>query len=63
MKKPMPYLPKGCDQQGRSPEAAHAASEIEEYRPTSYWWVSDVLWSVGLTAAVLSFLVVMGLLP
>ena len=26
----MPYIPKGCDQQGRIPEAAHAASEIDQ---------------------------------
>jgi hypothetical protein len=26
-------LPLGCDQQGRYPEAAHAASEIDDWQP------------------------------
>lgn len=57
------YIPKGCGQQGRHPEAAHAASEIEEYKPDPLWWVGDILWSLGLTAAVLFVLVVVGLVP
>jgi hypothetical protein len=28
-----PYIPLGCDQQGRIPEAAHAASEIDDWQP------------------------------
>jgi hypothetical protein len=29
-----PHLPLGCDQQGRYPEAAHAASELDDELPS-----------------------------
>jgi hypothetical protein len=58
----VPRIPKGCDQQGRYPEAAHAASEVE-YEPDPWWWVSDIVAAVGLTAVVLFLLILVGLIP
>lgn len=47
----IPRIPKGCDQQGRHPEAAHAASEVDDYRPVGAGWV-DCLLAVALGAAI-----------
>lgn len=58
----IPRIPDGCDQQGRYPEAAHAASEVE-YEPDPWWWVTDVVAAVGLTAVVLFLLILVGLIP
>lgn len=58
-----PYIPKGCGQQGRYPEAAHAASEMEEWRHDPLWWVTDLIVAVCLTAAVLFVIVIVGFIP
>lgn len=58
----IPRIPKGCDQQGRYPEAAHAASEVE-YEPDHFWWVTDVVIAVSLTAVVLFLLIIVGFIP
>lgn len=48
----IPRIPKGCDQQGRHPEAASAASEVEEEpRPIGGGWV-DCLLAVALGATI-----------
>lgn len=48
----IPRIPKGCDQQGRFPEAASAASEVEEgSRPIGGGWVDCAL-AVALTAVI-----------
>ena len=59
----VPRIPKGLDQQGRYPEAAHAASEQDEYKPDPLWWIDDVFIAVGLTAVVLFLLMLAGLMP
>ena len=57
----VPRIPKGCDQQGRYPEAASAASEVED-RPLGGGWV-DLVWTVTLAVAILGFIgVVTGVL-
>lgn len=63
MKNHIPRIPKGCDQQGRHPEAAHAAWEDDDYKPAPFWWVTDVVISVCLTAAVLFLIALVGLIP
>lgn len=48
MVKPMP---KGLDQQGRYPEAAHAASEVDEYGlevPRKFTPFDVVVWVIAL---------------
>ncbi len=48
----IPRIPKGCDQQGRFPEAASAASEVEEeFRPFGAGLIDCAL-AVALGAAV-----------
>lgn len=47
----IPRIPKGCDQQGRYPEAAHAASEVDDYRSIGGGWV-DCLLAVALGATI-----------
>lgn len=41
----IPRIPKGCDQQGRYPEAASAANEIEDDQPgfCSWYTLTDIL--------------------
>ena len=55
-------LPLGCDQQGRYPEAAHAASEIDDWdpMPTRERWAA---WAVllGVPAAVIVLGIVVAL--
>lgn len=63
VKKPMSYIPKGLDQQGRHPEAAHAASEIDEWKYDPWWWVTDLVIAISLTAVVLFVIVLVGLIP
>jgi len=46
----IPRIPKGCDQQGRHPEAANAASEVEDDRPIGGGWV-DCTCAIALGAA------------
>ncbi len=59
----VPRIPKGCDQQGRHPEAAHAASEFQDKTYRKWYTFGDLLWSVALAAAILGFLgVVTGVL-
>lgn len=48
----IPRIPKGCDQQGRFPEA-HAINE-DNYQPWYSW--ADLAWSLALAIAILSFL-------
>jgi hypothetical protein len=59
----IPRIPAGCDQQGRYPEAAHAASEEDSYERDALWWIDDVFIAVGLTAIVLFLLICVGLVP
>jgi len=47
----IPRIPKGCDQQGRHPEAAHAADESDD-RPAGGGWF-DFAWAVTVSAAIL----------
>lgn len=48
----IPRIPKGCDQQGKHPEAASAASEVEvEDRPIGGWLIDCAL-AVALGAAI-----------
>lgn len=49
-----PYIPKGCDQQGRYPEAAHAASEIEDLEPRRQNVIegAGLLLSAGIVGAI-----------
>ena len=35
-----PRIPLGCDQQGRYPQAAEAATEIGVGDPKQHWWYS-----------------------
>lgn len=58
----VPRIPKGCDQQGRYPEAAHAASEVE-YEPDRWWWVTEALICAALASVVLFLLIVVGFIP
>ena len=44
------YLPKGCDQQGRHPEAAHSASEYDD-DPTGIAW-GVFAWPLALLAII-----------
>lgn len=46
----IPRIPKGCDQQGRFPEA----NNNDNYQAWYTW--GDLLWSVALAIAILSFL-------
>lgn len=59
---PRIYIPKGCGQQGRYPEGAHAASELDDYKHDPLWWVTDIVVAVCLTAAVLFVIALAGLL-
>lgn len=48
-------LPEGCDQQGRYPEAAHAASEVDEYGlevPAKFTPFDVVLWIIALCGVI-----------
>lgn len=47
----------------RIPEAAHAANEVDDYKPDPLWWVTDVVIAVSLTAVVLFLLIIVGLIP
>jgi hypothetical protein len=40
------WRPQGCDQQGRYPEAAHAASELDDYDPRPIPGAGPVAWLV-----------------
>ena len=57
MKTHIPRIPKGCDQQGRHPEAASAASEMDDidYRPIGGGWV-DIAWSLALAVTIFGFI-------
>jgi hypothetical protein len=46
-------IPKGCDQQGRHPEAAHAASEVDDWQPEPFSWLIDIVIAVSIAAAML----------
>jgi len=52
----IPRIPKGCDQQGRHPEAAHAANEYDDYRPIGGGWVDCAL-AVALGGAIAGVIV------
>jgi len=47
----------------RIPEAAHAASEVDEYKPDPLWWVTEAVIVGCLTAVVLFLLILFGLIP
>ncbi len=70
----MSYVPKGCDQQGRldpgwparrvdAPEAAHAASELDDYE-VNQWTIEDTTFVVLAVCcgALLALLVLSGVL-
>jgi len=46
-------IPKGCDQQGRFPEAAHAAHEVDDWQPEPFSWLIDIVIAVSIAAAML----------
>ena len=46
----IPRIPKGCDQQGRFPEAVNK----DNYQAWYTW--ADLAWSVALAIAILSFI-------
>jgi len=55
----MKHIPKGCDQQGRFPEAAEAATEVGTEEPNFYGkdYVLEelgalALWAVGIVVVV-----------
>jgi hypothetical protein len=46
-------LPKGCDQQGRYPEAAEAATEVgQDDDLTSFDWVALLMLAVAVAAVI-----------
>lgn len=53
-----PYIPKGCDQQGRHPEAAEAATELgaDQDEPGSRWeaMLTDVAICIVLAVTILA---------
>lgn len=53
-----PYIPKGCDQQGRVPEAAEAATELgADQQDGLEWWekrISDIALLVVIAFAILA---------
>lgn len=62
----MNKLPRGCDQQGRYPEAAEAATEVGQDEPNFYSWNyvleelgALVIWGIGIVAVIglIAFLV------
>lgn len=55
-----PYIPKGCDQQGRHPEAAQAATELGaedelEARHDAWYWLEEIIVGVAFVALVVFF--------
>lgn len=55
----MNKMPRGCDQQGRYPEAAEAATEVGQDEPNFYSWNyvleelgALVVWGIGVVALV-----------
>jgi hypothetical protein len=53
----IPRIPKGCDQQGRFPEAASAASEVEEEPRPIGGGLIDCALAVALGAAIAGVIV------
>lgn len=52
-----PPLPKGCDYQGRFPEAAHAATEVDAEPSDPYDWLTPGrFWAVYAIAVVCALL-------
>ena len=49
-----PYIPKGCDQQGRYPEAAEAATDVGADDAPEPDIVQAVLIDIALSAAVIA---------
>jgi hypothetical protein len=63
----MSKMPKGCDQQGRYPEAAEAATEVGQDEPNFYgreFWKSEVIdaliFAIGLVAFAVAVVLVFG---
>jgi len=63
----MSKMPRGCDQQGRYPEAAEAATEIGQDEPQFYgrdFWRSEIIdpliFAVGLVAFAGALVLVFG---
>jgi len=63
----MSKMPRGCDQQGRFPEAAEAATEIGQDEPQFYgrdFWISEIIdpliFAVGLVAFAGALVLVFG---
>lgn len=55
--------PKGLDQQGRYPEAAHAASEVDEYGlevPPKFTTFDVVMWVIALCGLIAFVAVAVG---
>ena len=47
----------------RIPEAAHAANEVDDYKPDPLWWVTEALICAALASVVLFLLIVVGFIP
>ena len=58
----MSYIPKGCDQQGRYPEAAEAATEIGLPNEPEHDMMSVIKQDVLLAAAAIAVIAVIALL-
>jgi hypothetical protein len=63
----MSKMPKGCDQQGRYPEAAEAATDVGQDEPNFYgreFWKSEVIdlliFAIGLVACAGAVVLVFG---
>ena len=59
----MKPLPQGCDQQGRYPEAAEAATEIGADDDAGYsagYWLEEIVLGLALVAVIVFFGVVGG---
>jgi hypothetical protein len=59
----MSYIPKGCDQQGRYPEAAEAATDVgveDDFEPDYSAMVKDI--AIGVVIICVISLIVAGML-
>ena len=53
-----PYIPKGCDQQGRTPEAAEAATDLGVDEPPPPDMLKVVLGGLAIAAALVAVVAV-----
>lgn len=57
-----PRIPLGCDQQGRYPEAAEAATEVGADDPPANWWAAMAVDIVIAVCFVTTIYVILGVL-